>query len=284
MPARFNAPPNWPVPSGWTPPPHWKPDPAWGPPPYGWQVWVEESPSRSACRRRQMLVAVGVVAGLGSVVGYVQAFSAPEPEPATTFTTNTEDAGDPAAERPARARREGVGPAAPSAEVDVSRRDPAPYTVSPPDVESPPPTSKPRSPASQGGRPGGADERPASPNATPPPDALDGPGTDAPGERPPHAPGPRTRPGHDADGRPDRLGDGRDPGRDRPHRRPRFEHPVETLRTTRPATPATPAPTTPAPTTPAPATPTPEPTPSATPTPPSVPGSAAGGRGRGHAS
>ncbi|MET9021393.1 hypothetical protein ABZV93_15525 [Actinopolymorpha sp. NPDC004070] len=292
MPARFNAPPNWPVPAGWTPPPHWKPDPAWGPPPYGWQVWVEESPSRSACRRRQVLVAFGVVAGLGSVLGYVQAFSAPEPQPATTFTTNTEDAGSPAAERPAPPSRNGVGPAAPGAEVDISRRDPAPYTVSPPDVDTPPPARKPRTPASQGRRPGGAPDEPtASPTVTPPADTADGPASRSPGKRPPHTPDPQTGPGYEADRHPHRLGDDRTPGQDSSRQRPRSEPPVEALQPIRSATPATPAPATPAPATPAPATPapamaTPPPAPAHRSSPKSPPlsaaGSTVGGRSRGH--
>ncbi|MGW0227761.1 hypothetical protein ACWDWO_05565 [Actinopolymorpha singaporensis] len=282
MPARFNAPPNWPVPSGWTPPPHWRPDPAWGPPPYGWQVWVEESPPRSACRRRQVLVAFGVVVGLGSMVGYVHAFSAPEPEPATTFTTNTEDARNPAAEPPAPASREGVRPTGRGTEVDVSRRDPPPYTVSPPDVDTPPSTRAPRPPAPQGRRSGQPDAPNVSPGVTPPPDAADGRRKPSSGKLPPNTPGPRTRPGPEANEHPHQLGDGRGPGdrqgdrnrrppgghdhSDHSRPRPRFEQPVEVLQRTRPASPTTPAPTTPAPTT------------------PPLPGTAAGSRGLDHAS
>ncbi len=217
-----------------------------------------------------VLVAFGVVAGLGSVVGYVQAFSAPETEPATTFTTNTEDAGVPAAERPAPASRKGGPPAAPGAGVDVSRRDPVPYSVSPPDVETPAPGRAPRTPASPGKRPGGPDAPTVSPTA---------PSRDAanrgrePGVGPSHSPGPRARPGHEADDHPHRLGGGRG-AHDRPSDRdrsghsprPRFEQPVEALRPTRPEAPATQAPA------PAFSAPTPHP----------APDSAAGGRGRGH--
>ncbi|NYH89569.1 hypothetical protein [Actinopolymorpha rutila] len=275
MPARFNAPPNWPVPSGWTPPPHWKPDPAWGPPPYGWQVWVEESPSRSACRRRHVLVAFGVVAGLGSMLGYVQAFSAPEPAPAT-FTTNTEDAGKPAAERPAPTSREGAGPAAPGTEVDVSRQDPVPYSVSPPNVDTPPPTRKPRTPAS----PGEGSGRPGAPAASPretPPDAANGQRAPSPGRSPSRVPGPGALPGHETNGYPHRLGGGLGPWSrhhsDHSHQRPRFEQPVEALRRTRSASPTTAGPATAGPATPTPA-----------PTRPSAPGSAAGRPDRGRSS
>lgn len=45
MTMRFNPPPNWPrPPAGWTPPAGWKPDPAWGDPPYGWQLWIDDTP------------------------------------------------------------------------------------------------------------------------------------------------------------------------------------------------------------------------------------------------
>ncbi|MGW5358800.1 excalibur calcium-binding domain-containing protein [Actinopolymorpha pittospori] len=130
MPARFNAPPNWPVPAGWTPPAQWKPDPTWGPPPYGWKVWLEEPQRRSLNRRRQLLVGLGVVAGLGTLIGYVHAFSA-TPEDQFVRTNSNDPA--PGGYAPLL-----VGPVD---GVDMSRQDPAPYTAVPPNTPTPRATS-----------------------------------------------------------------------------------------------------------------------------------------------
>jgi hypothetical protein len=128
MSARYNPPPNWPrPPDGWTPPPGWEPDPSWGPAPYGWQLWIEDTPRRRLVQRRHLVIGVGFVVGVASLLGYVYSFAKPSDDVTTTLPEL--DITDATA---------GPSTEAPTPDT-TARQEPAPYHVSPHPTPTPPP-------------------------------------------------------------------------------------------------------------------------------------------------
>ncbi len=160
MAARYNPPPNWPhPPAGWTPPPGWEPDTAWGPPPYGWQLWIEDSPQRGSAYRRHLAVALGFMVGVATLLGYVYFFSAASE--GTSTVTSDPDVPNHQNEREALTDRNGSDPGTRSD--DPSSQDPAPYAVAPP----PPQRSEATRTPSGAHAPSAAPQGPATAQAPP---------------------------------------------------------------------------------------------------------------------
>lgn len=131
--------------------------PAWGPPPYGWQLWLEDSPRRTPLHRSHLIVALGFVLGVATLLGYVYFFSAPSEE-TSTLSSDTEPSSPPS--ESAATPDTGADSAAGN-----SGEDPAPYAVTP------------ATPASSSPRPGSA----GTVRSVSPPSTADSTGGRAPG-------------------------------------------------------------------------------------------------------